>query len=583
MTAAAGQRGSVVRVNGPLVEVRGLAGARMFDLVALGARDELGEIVRIRGDVATVQVYEYTGGFRPGDPATGRGRALSADLGPGLIGQVFDGLLRPLGGAPERLHPGAERDHAAPARWTFAPRVAAGDGVEPGTVLGVVQETAAVEHRILAPPGVRGRVDRVAPAGEYAGDAEIAVVGGTAVGLVNPWPVRAPRPAAARLESDTPLRTGQRVLDLLFPVALGSTAAVPGGFGTGKTMLLQQIAKWADADVIVYVGCGERGNEMADVLSELPGLIDPRTNRPLMERTVVIANTSNMPVMAREASIYTGITVGEYFRDQGYDAVVIADSTSRWAEALREFASRAGELPVEEGFPASLSSALAAFYERSGRVTTLGGAEASVTVVAAVSPPGGDQTEPVTAHTRRFVRCFWSLDGELAAARHYPAVSWSESFSRDVDVVATGEAEADASQARWLDLRARTLAVLADADRLESIAQLVGTTALRDRERMTLLAGRLLREGVLQQNALNANDAYSPLERGLALLEAMLAVYDAARAAVDRGVTAADVEALDYSALLRAREALAPDDVAGITRLADALVQAIEAPEERRT
>jgi V/A-type H+-transporting ATPase subunit A len=364
------------------------------------------------------------------------------------------------------------------------------------------------------------------------------------------------------VRADVPLRTGQRALDLFFPVTRGGNAAVPGGFGTGKTVLLQQIAKWCDADVIVYVGCGERGNEMADVLEEIAGLEDPRTGRSLLDRTVLVANTSNMPVLAREASIYTGVTVAEFYRDMGYDTVLIADSTSRWAEALREVSSRTGELPAEEGYPAGLASALAAFYERSGRVRTLAGADASVTIVGAVSPPGGDMTEPVGAHTRRFVRCVWSLDADLAYARHYPAVSWSDSSSRDVERVA--EWHTASGEPHWAARRERALRLLSDADHLESIAQLVGAGSLPDRERMTMLAGRLLRDGVLQQSSLSRNDAFCAPEKQQALLELVLDVYDRCAALVERGVPAARIEALDLSSVTRARDAVAPDDAAAV-------------------
>ena len=413
---------------------------------------------------------------------------------------------------------------------------------------------------MLVPPGLSGTVEKVREAGPAPGDAVIATVAGTDVRLTSAWPVRLPRPYRQRLDAGSPLLTGQRVVDVLFPITKGGSCAVPGGFGTGKTVLLQQITKWCDADVIVYVGCGERGNELADMLGELAGLSDPHTGGKLAARTVVIANTSNMPMMAREASIYSAASVAEHFRDMGLDVVVVADSTSRWAEALREFASRNGELPAEEGYPASLSSALAAFYERAGRVLTSEGREGSVTIIGAVSPAGGDMTEPVTAYTQRFVRCLWSLDRELAYARHYPAISWSGSFSRDDAAVAAWHA--DASDAGWADRRSRLAALLAEADRLGSLAELMGVAALPPPERATLLAGRLIREGLLQQSALSSADASCDTARAAALAGAVLAVAERCRQLAAAGVLPEALEELDFSPILRAREeAVTPDAV----------------------
>jgi V/A-type H+-transporting ATPase subunit A len=405
-------------------------------------------------------------------------------------------------------------------------------------------------------------VTDLAPPGAYGADEQVAVVGGVPIAMTTEWPMRRPRPVRERIAATEPLLTGQRVLDAVLPLAYGSSAAVPGGFGTGKTMLLQQIAKWCAADVIVYVGCGERGNEMADVLTELAELVDPRTGRRLAERTVIIANTSNMPMMARETSIYAGVTVAEHFRDMGYHAVVIADSTSRWAEALREFSSRSGALPAEEGYPASLASALAGFYERAGRVVTLGGREASVTIIGAVSPPGGDTTEPVTAHTERFVRELWSLDRDLAYARHYPAVGWAGSFARDAEALAGWYARN--GDPDWGSRRARVTSLLAEADRLGDLAELVGAGSLPGHERVVLLAGRLLREGVLQQNALSDNDAHCSAGKTAALIDAVLAVVDACDGLIERGITAAEIEELDFSPVLRAAAETAADDAAGI-------------------
>jgi V/A-type H+-transporting ATPase subunit A len=542
----------------------------MYDLVSLGPAELPGEVVAISGEVVTVQAYEYTGGLAPGQPARPGGHPLSVRLGPELLGGIFDGLLRPLSGSGDWLLPGAERAAAGERTWSFAPLVVPGDRVSEGQALGEIRDAGPVRLRILAPPGCAGAVERTAGEGECPPDAVVAVVDGTEVPLGGTWPVRRPRPVRERVDAREALNTGQRVIDLLFPVARGSTVAVPGGFGTGKTVLLQQIAKWCDADVIVYVGCGERGNEMADVIAELSALQDPRTGGRLADRTVTIANTSNMPMMAREASIHTGATVAEYFRDMGLDVVVIADSTSRWAEALREFASRTSALPAEEGYPAGLASAIAAFYERAGAVTTLGGEKGSVTVIGAVSPPGGDLTEPVTAHTERFVRCLWSLDRDLAYARHYPALSWAGSFSRDVPVLAAGHTAA--GDTAWAARREQAGALLAEADRLADLVDLIGLTALPAQERVSVLAGRLIREGVLQQSALSHQDAYCSAEKTAALVDAVLAVVGRCRELVDTGVPAAAVEEMDFGPLLRAREETGPHDAAGVAARRDAML-----------
>jgi V/A-type H+-transporting ATPase subunit A len=550
----------VRRVVGPLVELEPAGDLAMAELVELGPLRLPGEVVGLDAGRATVQAYEYTGGLRPGDPARSLGRPLSARLGPGLLGGLFDGLLRPLSAAPSRLAAGGPREPETAQRWHFVPTEGLAGELHPGDLLGTVRTGSPIEHRVLVPPGVAGDLTNHASSGDLGPDDVVATVGSTSVGLFEHWPVRTPRPVRARLDDVEPLTTGQRALDLLFPIARGSTAAVPGGFGTGKTVLLQQLAKWSDADVIVYVGCGERGNEMADVVADLRSLEDPRSGGRLADRTVVVANTSDMPMMAREASIYTGVTVAEYYRDMGYDVVVIADSTSRWAEALREFASRTGALPVEEGYPADLASALAAFYERAAPVTTLGGRHGSVTVVGAVSPPGGDLAEPVTSHTQRFVRCLWTLDHDLAYARHYPAVSWAGSFSRDVDGLALWHARhGDTS---WVRRRARVAALLAEADRLSDLAQLVGEGALPGRERMVLLSGRLVREAALQQSALSRVDAASSPAKTAALVDAVLAVADRCQQLVDSGVPAVTVEEVDFGPLLRAREESADPAVA---------------------
>ncbi|MFI9080221.1 V-type ATP synthase subunit A [Streptomyces sioyaensis] len=567
---SSGQSCRILRVAGPLVEMEYADGTAMYDLVSLGEAGLPGEVVAISSGTVTVQAYEYTGGLAPGDTAFPHGSPLSARLGPQLLGGIFDGLLRPLSGGGEWLLPGAARAGDGERTWSFIPKTGTGTRISEGEVLGELRGTGPVPVQVLVPPGSGGVVEQISAEGSVPQDAVVAVVGGTEVGTGTSWPVRRPRPVRERSRDQEPLNTGQRVIDLLFPVARGSTVAVPGGFGTGKTVLLQQIAKWCDADVIVYVGCGERGNEMADVITELSALEDPRTGGRLADRTVTVANTSNMPMMAREASIYTGATVAEYFRDMGLDVVVIADSTSRWAEALREFASRTGALPAEEGYPAGLASAIAAFYERAGAVTTLGGGRGSVTVIGAVSPPGGDLTEPVTAHTERFVRCLWSLDRDLAYARHYPAVSWSGSFSRDA--AALGAGQAATGDPAWLTRRDRVAALLDEADRLSDLVDLIGITALPAQERISVLAGRLVREAVLQQSALSSQDAYCAAEKTAALVDAVFAVIDRCRELVDAGVPAAAVEEVDFGPVLRAREEVGPDDAAGVAARRDAVL-----------
>jgi V/A-type H+-transporting ATPase subunit A len=567
--------GKIVRVNGPLVEIERLEGTAMLDVVEIGPARLTGEVVSVSATGRVVaQLYEYTGGLAVGDDARGLGHPLSARLGPGLLGGVFDGLLRPLLGGPTWLAPGVlgSATGAAP-HWQFRPSASAGDEVSPGSELGTVLTRGGFVHRVLAPPRTSGRLEWIAPDADVDEDEPVAVVSGTNVTVAESWPVHAARPVRARLDPAAPLITGQRVVDLLFPVVKGGTVAVPGGFGTGKTVLLQQIVKWCAADVIVFVGCGERGNELADALTDLGALTDPVTGHSLTERTVVIANTSNMPVMAREASIYTGMTVAEFYRDMGYDTVLLADSTSRWAEALREFSSRSGQLPAEEGYPASLASALAAFYERSGRVTTLGGEEGSVTIMGAVSPPGGDMTEPVTAHTERFVRCLWSLDRNLAYARHYPAITWQRSFSRDAETI--GAWHASAGRPGWSAARSRAMGLLAEADRLAPVVELVGLAALPARERIVLLTARLLREAVLQQNATIDNDAYSSPEKQTALLDMVLAVYDRCLDLLDEGVPAAAIEEVDFTGATRVRDEAGTEDAASVVRRRDELLEVL--------
>lgn len=555
--------GRVVGVNGPVVRLAGLGQPVLFEYVEVGNERLPGEIITLDHDSAVAQVYEYTGGVSVGEPAWATGHPLSIRLGPGLLGGIYDGLLRPLHRADEFLLPAhLVRTDVAPHR--FAPFAPLGAQLGPGDVLGSVPGSADLAPLVLVPPGLTGRLDHIAPAGTYNVIDTIAVVAGTPVSFTSEWPIRRPRPYEQRRTDREPFITGQRVLDILEPIAKGSSATVIGGFGEGKTMLLEQIAKWSDADVIIYVGCGERGNELADLIEELTQLVDPRTGHRLRERTVILANTSNMPVMAREASIYTAVTVAEYFRDMGLHAVIIADSTSRWAEAQRELASRTGAIPAEQGYPADLPAALAAFYQRAGRVTTIGGRDGTVTIVTSVSPAGGDVTEPVAAHTQRFVQAVWSLDRGLAYARHYPAVNWRGSFSRDADPIARWHSSQGDSE--WAARRARLQSLLAEAERLQGIADLVGLTALPTEERLKLLAARLVREALLQQSALSTNDASCSLRKQVALTEAVLDVFDAALSVGASGVPASVIEGFDYGRLIRAKDDTGPDDSEAVRR-----------------
>lgn len=535
--------GEVVKVSGPVVFARGVPDVHMGDQVEVGPEGLIGEVIGISGEVVTVQVYEETTGLKPGMSVVSSGMPLSVELGPGLIGSVYDGLQRPLEVIAEAagafIARGVRARPLDPGKvWHFSPSAEEGKEVSGGEVLGEVEETEAIVHRVLVPPGVSGRLVWVAEEGEYRVDDVVARVeaGGGIVELklYHRWPVRRPRPVSERLPPSQPLFTGQRVLDFLFPVAKGGTAAVPGGFGSGKTVLQHQLAKWSDADVIVYIGCGERGNEMAQVLKEFPELKDPRTGRSLMERTVLIANTSNMPVTAREASIYTGITIAEYYRDMGYDVAVMADSTSRWAEALREISGRLEEVPAEEGYPAYLPSRLAEFYERAGRAKVLCGKEGSVSVIGAVSPPGGDFSEPVTQHTQRFVRAFWGLDKELASARHFPSVNWNFSYSDYVEEVKGWWEERYG--ANWRELREGILRVLKEEASLQHIVQLVGPDALPDRQRWYLEVAELIREAFLQQNAFDPVDSYCLPEKQLKMAEAILLLFRKGLEILERGV-----------------------------------------------
>jgi V/A-type H+/Na+-transporting ATPase subunit A len=523
-------------IGGPVLRARMKGPFTVYEAVSVGPRHLLGEVIQLKGEELVAQVYEDTTGLEPGVTVEGSGRALSVQLGPGLLGGIFDGLLRPLTGG-EDFQVKAGLGTSALGRFPFTPQATPGGEIEAGAVLGSV--AAARAQSILVPPGLHGRLEWLAAEGEYAEDEPIArlvTADGTQheIAMRHPWPVRTPRPVRTRLPTSGPMITGQRILDTLFPVARGSRAALPGGFGTGKTVLQEALAKWCDADVIVYVGCGERGNEMAEVLDEFPSLEDPRTGRPLAERTVIIANTSNMPVAAREASIYTAISVAEYFRDQGLHVALMADSTSRWAEALREVSGRLGELPGEAGYPAYLSSRLAEFYERAARVTTLAGQEGSVTIIGAVSPPAGDFSEPVTLHTKRYVRCFWALDRQRAQARFYPAIHPLQSYSADADALA--EWWKRSGNPDWLAQRQRVLELLEQQAHLERMARIVGRDALPALQQLKLLCADLVNDGFLRQSSFSKVDRYCSPARQAAMISILLAYMDRAEAAVQSGV-----------------------------------------------
>jgi len=533
--------GTVVRVAGPVVTAEGLGGVRMYDVVHVGHLRLVGEVIRLAGAQATMQVYEDTSGRRVGEPVTSSGGPFTVELGPGLLGAIFDGVQRPLPVLHQQQGEYIARGSTALAldrqhAWDFVPRLKSGDRVVAGDVLGVVQETPYLAHRVLIPPDVNGIVEEIR-SGAYTVEQTIAIVRADSqvhqLTLLQHWPARQPRLHGGKLDPTAPLITGQRVVDAFFPIARGGTAIIPGGFGTGKTVLEQTFAKWADADVIIYVGCGERGNEMTEVLEEFPRLADPHTGGVLMHRTVLIANTSNMPVAAREASIYTGVTIAEYFRDMGYDVALLADSTSRWGEALREVAGRLEEMPGEEGYPAYLLSRLADFYERGGRVVCAGSERrvGSVTLIGTVSPPGGDFAEPMTQNSLRMTGTFWGLDTDLARRRHFPAINWTSSYSLyKLAAWFDGQVAAD-----WSAQIQRARALLQRETELQEIVQLVGTDALADTERGELAIGRLLREDFLQQSAFG-NDAFCPLEKTYWLLKVVLTFADHVAAALQRAV-----------------------------------------------
>ena len=536
--------GKISKIAGPLVVATGMREANMFDVVRVSDSKLIGEIIEMHGDRASIQVYEETSGLGTGEPVESTGEPLSVELGPGLIEGIFDGIQRPLEKIRELVGNSLVRGIEVPAldrdkKWHFVPKVKPGDKVVGGDILGIVQETEIVEHRIMVKPGVVGTVKAIAE-GDYTvteqiGSIETANGDELPVTLMQKWPVRRGRPFKKKLAPNVPLVTGQRVVDTLFPIAKGGVAAIPGPFGSGKTVTQHQLAKWAEADIVVYIGCGERGNEMTDVLNEFPELIDPHTGKSLMERTVLIANTSDMPVAAREASIYTGITIAEYFRDMGYSVALMADSTSRWAEALREMSGRLEEMPGEEGYPAYLGSRLAQFYERAGRVVSLGsdGREGALSVIGAVSPPGGDISEPVSQATLRIVKVFWGLDSALAYKRHFPAINWLTSYSLYADSL--GSWFNDNVSEEWTSLRARLMALLSDEASLDEIVKLVGMDALSPTDRLKMETARSIREDFLHQLAFHEVDTYSSLRKQYLMMKLVLRFYDGSLDALKKG------------------------------------------------
>ncbi|MCI5874827.1 MAG: V-type ATP synthase subunit A [Clostridiales bacterium] len=539
-----GIKGTIYGINGPIISIRGNLGYKMNEMVYVGESRLVGEVIGLKREETTIQVYEETSGLRPGEPVEGTGSAISVTLAPGILYNIFDGIERPLeaiaGQSGAFIPTGARVDALDKERlWETHITVAPGDMVGEGTIIAEVPETKSIVHKVMLPPGVAGEVVRTQPDGAYTIEQELVVIrmeDGTerTLTMTQKWPIRIPRPIAKRYPADRPLVTGQRILDTLFPIAKGGTAALPGGFGTGKTMTQHQLAKWCDADIIIYIGCGERGNEMTNVLEEFGELEDPKSGNLLMDRTTLIANTSNMPVAAREASIYTGITLAEYYRDMGYHVAIMADSTSRWAEALRELSGRLEEMPAEEGFPAYLASRLSAFYERAGYVENLNGTEGSVTIIGAVSPQGGDFSEPVTQNTKRFVRCFLALDKSLAYARHYPAINWLTSYSEYVGDLSAWYSTNVGSN--FVYCRNQLLNILTTENRLNEIVKLIGSDVLPDDQKLVLEIARVIRLGFLQQNAFHAEDTFVPMAKQLKMMEVILHLYERCKELIDKNM-----------------------------------------------
>ena len=535
-------KGTIKKVAGPLVIAEGMRDANMYDVVRVSSQRLIGEIIEMHGDQASIQVYEETAGLGPGEPVESTEMPLSVELGPGLIASIYDGIQRPLDEIMKICGNNLQRGVEVPSldrqkKWNFVPAAKVGDEVEAGDIIGTVQETSVVEQRIMVPYGVKGKIKEI-KAGDFTVEETVASVetaeGIREISLMQKWPVRKGRPYKKKLPPAMPLVTGQRVIDAFFPIAKGGVAAVPGPFGSGKTVIQHQLAKWAEADIVVYIGCGERGNEMTQVLEEFTQLIDPKSGNPLMDRTTLIANTSNMPVAAREASLYSGLTLAEYYRDMGYHVAIMADSTSRWAEALRELSGRLEEMPAEEGFPAYLASRLSAFYERAGMMQNLNGTEGSVTIIGAVSPQGGDFSEPVTQNTKRFVRCFWGLDKSLSYARHFPAIHWLTSYSEYLNDLAPWYTEH--VDKRFVDYRNRLMTILTQESSLMEIVKLIGADVLPDDQKLTLEIARVIRVGFLQQNAFHKDDTCVPMEKQFKMMEIILYLYQKSRSLISMGM-----------------------------------------------
>jgi len=580
------RQGQIVKVSGPLVVAEGMSEAKMFDVVRVSEKRLIGEIIEMRGDKASIQVYEETGGLGPGEPVISTGEPLSVELGPGMIEAIYDGIQRPLdiirNEAGDFITRGIEVNALnREKKWKFTPTVKKGDYVVAGDVIGTVQETVIVLHKIMVPYGMEGTIEEI-KAGEFTvvdTVAKLKTKNGEIkeLTMMQRWPVRKGRPYQSKLTPDSPLVTGQRIIDTFFPIAKGGVACVPGPFGSGKTVVQHQLAKWADAEIIVYIGCGERGNEMTDVLMEFPELKDPKTGEPLMKRTVLIANTSNMPVAAREASIYTGITIAEYFRDMGYSVALMADSTSRWAEALREMSGRLEEMPGEEGYPAYLGSRLAEFYERAGKVVTLGSDKriGMISAIGAVSPPGGDLSEPVTQATLRIVKVFWGLDANLAYRRHFPAINWLQSYSLYLDRIGNWISENVSKD--WNSLRADAMRLLQEEAELEEIVRLVGIDALSDKDRLKLEAARSIREDYLHQNAFHEVDTYTSLEKQYRMLKLVLAYYKEGLKALDNGASLKELVNLPIRERIARSKYLPEDKINTINEIEEQLHKDMEA------